>query len=129
MGAKKVFLFFTPFQFDRTESFINLREVSKRLVLGVGRYCIVPSSFSAGEEAEFLLRVFVEKKWGSSIVRGEKKFRDYYGVFFFPLVQNGPNKSAKLSYSGTSAWYSSPSENAVISFFAGIYIVPATGYI
>ncbi len=54
------------FQIDRTDTFINLREVSKRLLLPEGRYCIIPSTFHRGEEGEFLLRVFVEKRWGSS---------------------------------------------------------------
>ncbi len=54
------------FQIDRTDTFINLREVSKRLLLPQGRYCIIPSTFECGEEGDFLLRLFVEKKWGSS---------------------------------------------------------------
>ena len=54
---------------DRTDTFINLREVSKRLRLPEGRYCIIPSTFKAGEEGEFLLRVFIEKNWGTSNVQ------------------------------------------------------------
>ena len=54
------------FQTDRTGTFINLREVSKRTLLPEGRYCIIPCTFKQGEEGNFLLRVFVEKKWGSS---------------------------------------------------------------
>ncbi len=53
-------------QFARTDSFINLREVSKRFHLPPGRYCVIPSTFARNEEGEFLLRVFVEKRWGSS---------------------------------------------------------------
>jgi len=51
---------------DRTDTFINLREVSKRLLLPQGRYCVIPSTFERGETGDFLLRVFVERAWGSS---------------------------------------------------------------
>lgn len=53
-------------QIDRTETFINLREVSKRLLLPEGRYCLIPCTFKRGDEGDFLLRIFVEKQWGSS---------------------------------------------------------------
>ena len=43
-----------------------MREVSKRILLPEGRFCIVPCTFNQGEEGHFLLRVFVEKHWGSS---------------------------------------------------------------
>ena len=46
----------------RSPSFINLREVSCRFKLPPGVYAIVPSTFEANEEGEFLLRVFSEKK-------------------------------------------------------------------
>ena len=53
-------------QVERVDTFINLREVSKRILLPQGRYCIIPCTFEKGEEGEFLLRVFVERSWGSS---------------------------------------------------------------
>nr|CAD7268144.1 unnamed protein product [Timema shepardi] len=46
----------------RSPSFINLREVSCRFKLPPGVYCIVPSTFEANEEGEFILRVFSENK-------------------------------------------------------------------
>ena len=36
------------------------------MLLPSGRFCIIPCTYKQGDEAEFLLRVFVEKNWGSS---------------------------------------------------------------
>ena len=62
-SKSKSFLFS---QIDRTDTFVNLREVSKRILLPEGRYCVIPCTFKQGEEGQFLLRVFVEKLWGTS---------------------------------------------------------------
>jgi len=46
--------------------FSNVREVSRRVMLKQGRYCIIPSTFRKGQEREFLLRIFIEKNWGTA---------------------------------------------------------------
>ena len=71
---------FNIFKVDRTDSFINLRELSKRILLPEGRYCIIPSTFQSGELGEFLLRVFVEKKWGSS-EQGRGRLKQSDGIY------------------------------------------------
>lgn len=45
----------------RSKVFVNLREVSRRFRLPPGTYVIVPSTFNADEEGEFILRIFTEK--------------------------------------------------------------------
>ena len=47
----------------KTSPYINLREVSLRVDLLPGVYCIVPTTFRPGEEGQFLVRTFVERDW------------------------------------------------------------------
>ncbi|XP_040286486.1 calpain-8-like [Bufo bufo] len=45
----------------RADTFINMREVSKRIKLPVGDYLIVPSTFEPLKPGDFCLRIFSEK--------------------------------------------------------------------
>ncbi|KAM3930152.1 calpain-8-like [Leptodactylus fuscus] len=45
----------------RSDTFINMREVSKRVKLPVGDYLIVPSTFEPLKPGDFCLRIFSEK--------------------------------------------------------------------
>ncbi|XP_033991426.1 calpain-3b isoform X3 [Trematomus bernacchii] len=46
----------------KCKTYINLREVTERIHLPPGEYVIVPTTFEAHQEGEFILRVFSEKQ-------------------------------------------------------------------
>ncbi|XP_059211785.1 calpain-3b [Centropristis striata] len=46
----------------KCKTYINLREVTERFHLPAGEYVIIPTTFDAHQEGEFILRVFSEKK-------------------------------------------------------------------
>ncbi|XP_056228684.1 calpain 2, (m/II) large subunit b [Seriola aureovittata] len=65
-GQREVHLdknyFLTHAQTARSETFINLREVSSRFKLPPGEYLIVPSTFEPHMNGDFCIRVFSEKQ-------------------------------------------------------------------
>uniref|UniRef100_A0A7N6BBR4 Calpain 9 n=1 Tax=Anabas testudineus TaxID=64144 RepID=A0A7N6BBR4_ANATE len=46
----------------RSRTYINMREVSERFTLPPGKYLLVPTTFQPHQEADFLVRIFSEKK-------------------------------------------------------------------
>ncbi|KAM8842336.1 calpain-9 [Synchiropus picturatus] len=46
----------------RSRTYINMREVSERFTLPPGKYLLVPTTFQPHHEADFLVRIFSEKK-------------------------------------------------------------------
>ncbi|XP_078483722.1 calpain-9-like isoform X2 [Ciona intestinalis] len=57
----------------RSKNFINLRENSQRFKLPPGEYCIVPSTFQPNEEADFVLRIYTEKRAETGEIDEETK--------------------------------------------------------
>ena len=51
--------------------FINAREVFAKLELDPGRYVILPSTFDANNDGEFMLRIYTEKKAKSKCVASD----------------------------------------------------------
>ncbi|XP_061840314.1 calpain-9 [Nerophis lumbriciformis] len=46
----------------RSRTYINLREVSERFTLPPGKYLLVPTTFQPHHEADFLVRIYSEKR-------------------------------------------------------------------
>lgn len=46
----------------RSQTYINTREVSGRFTLPPGKYLLLPTTFQPHHEADFLVRIFSEKK-------------------------------------------------------------------
>ncbi|XP_036378348.1 calpain-9 [Megalops cyprinoides] len=46
----------------RSKTYINVREISQRFLLPPGNYLLVPTTFQPHHEADFMLRIFSEKK-------------------------------------------------------------------
>ena len=68
-GPLDVTFFKRHASFARAPNFVNMREVAARHKLPPGKYCVVPSTFEPGEEADFLLRIYSEKPQLAEYVR------------------------------------------------------------
>merc|ERR1712013_663428 len=104
----------------KTDQYINLREVSKRLQLPPGNYCIIPTTFRPGQESRFLVRTFVERHWGASgqaagqsVVEGgegrKKKKRDQLADFAIGQIEKRCPKTGSF-LAKLREWYSFPKD-------------------
>ena len=81
----------------KTDQYVNLREVSARLVLPPGKYVVIPTTFNRGERGQFLVRLFIiinnnddnnnnkvrlftEKHWGASRQADKHTYREGEGI-------------------------------------------------
>ena len=47
-----------------------------------GDYCIVPSTYQEGEEAEYLLRIWTDTRWSCTVDKGKvETVRDFQVIF------------------------------------------------
>ncbi|CAG8601972.1 7274_t:CDS:2 [Ambispora leptoticha] len=66
-------------------TFINAREVTSRVALNPGRYIIIPSTFNAGEEGSYFLRMFSSRYIDVKPLLKDKPKKKWY----YPLVYWG----------------------------------------
>ena len=74
----------------KTDQYVNLREVSSRMVLPPGKYVVIPTTFNRGERGQFLVRLFTEKHWGDSRQADKHTYREGEGIKQFNNVVNIP---------------------------------------
>uniref|UniRef100_A0A3Q2DV95 Calpain 2, (m/II) large subunit b n=1 Tax=Cyprinodon variegatus TaxID=28743 RepID=A0A3Q2DV95_CYPVA len=73
--------FLTHAQTARSETFINLREVTSRFKLPPGEYLIVPSTFEPHQNGDFCIRVFSEKQTETETVSDEEVDAGFRNLF------------------------------------------------
>ena len=59
----------------------------------MGKYCVIPSTFNSGEEGKFLIKVYVEKYWGSS----KQSKVESFSLDFAPSVPSQSYRRKKIT--------------------------------
>ena len=80
----------------KTDQYVNLREVSKRMELPPGNYVVIPTTFGRGEEGSFMLRLFTEKYWGDSSQAQRHTFVEGEGIKGAPRAGNGFREAVNI---------------------------------
>jgi len=53
----------------RSKNYVNLRENSQRFTIPPGEYVIIPTTFQPNEEADFVMRIYSEKRARTKYVK------------------------------------------------------------
>jgi len=80
----------------RSDSFLNTRTVSKTLSLPPGKYALIPSTFSPGEQGAFYCRIFTEKDMKGASELDEENKHDNNSAVIPPASQQDKAADAKL---------------------------------
>lgn len=91
-------------------TYINVREVSKTFKLPEGSYCLVPSTFGSGEEAEYLVRIYVDDRWNCQTEGKRFTIRDHKCCFTccYSCIQACSHSCCKPSCKCTKSTKSPP---------------------
>ncbi|CAG8544956.1 6780_t:CDS:10, partial [Diversispora eburnea] len=59
-------------------TYINSREVTKRITLNEGQYILIPSTYNIGDEGEFFLRIFSSKEININLLKKDAPKKNWY---------------------------------------------------
>ncbi|RHZ63138.1 hypothetical protein Glove_332g23 [Diversispora epigaea] len=59
-------------------TYINSREVTKRITLNEGQYILIPSTYNLGDEGEYFLRIFSSKEININLLKKDAPKKNWY---------------------------------------------------